>query len=201
MFITMEGIDGCGKSTQAARLDAVLRRAGKAVLLTREPGGWSQGDALRSILLGGNLKHPTTEILLFMADRCEHVRQVIEPALSSGKFVICDRFSDSTRAYQCWGRGQDRQKVEDLIAWLGIPDPDLTFWLDLSLEDAFMRRKSRGVIDRFETEERKFHGRVAEGFKKLADEYSARIVRIDATLPEEQVEREICAVLKKRGIL
>ncbi len=197
----MEGIDGCGKSTQAARLAAVLRQAGKEVLLTREPGDWCQGNALRTILLGGNLQHSTTEILLFMADRCEHVKQVIEPALSSGKFVICDRFSDSTRAYQCWGREQDRQKVEDLITWLEIPEPDLTFWLDLSLDDALARRRARGVIDRFETEERKFHGRVAEGFKKLADEYRARIVRIDATLPEEQVEREICAVLKKRGIL
>ncbi len=201
MFITMEGIDGCGKSTQAARLDAVLRQAGKEVLLTREPGDWSQGDALRSILLGGNLKHPTTEILLFMADRCEHVKQVIKPALRLGKFVICDRFSDSTRAYQCWGREQDRQKVEDLIAWLGIPEPDLTFWLDIPLEDALARRRSRGVIDRFEVEERKFHGRVAMGFKKLADEFPGRIVRIDATLPEEQVEREICAELLKRGIL
>ncbi len=197
----MEGIDGCGKSTQAARLDVVLRKAGKEVLLTREPGDWSQGCALRSVLLGGNLKHPTTEILLFMADRCEHVKQVIEPALSSGKFVICDRFSDSTRAYQCWGRGQDRQKVEDLIMWLGIPEPDLTFWLDLSLDDALVRRKSRGVIDRFEIEERRFHRRVEEGFKKLAEEYPDRIVRIDATLPEEQVEREICTELQRRGIL
>lgn len=201
MFITIEGIDGCGKSTQAARLSDQFRRAGKKFLWTREPGGWNQGNALRSLLLGGNLAHPLTEIMLFMADRCEHAKQTIEPALAAGECVICERYNDSTRAYQCWGRGQDRKKLEDLIEWCGFPEPDLTLWLDIPVENAFARRASRGGTDRFEGEKTDFHRRVAEGFESLALEYADRFVRINASKSEERVEEQIRFELKRRRVL
>ncbi|MGI6075276.1 MAG: dTMP kinase [Pyramidobacter sp.] len=201
MFITIEGIDGCGKSTQAAFIAELLREKGKKVLWTHEPGDWSQGDALRSILLNGDLKNPMTEILLFLADRCEHVAQTIEPALSAGTWVVCERYSDSTRAYQCWGRGLDRRKLENLLNWCALPEPDLTLWLDLPPEEALRRRSERGGGDRIESEQRDFHRRVARGFRDLAGEYGHRFVRIDAGGAKAQTQLEIQDALRERGIL
>lgn len=201
MFITIEGIDGCGKTTQAAFLSQLLRAQGREVLWTREPGCWSDGAALRSILLNGRLQNSMTEILLFLADRCEHATQVIEPALSGGTWVVCERYSDSTRAYQCWGRGLSRSRLEDLLSWCGFPEPDLTLWLDLSPEEALRRRAERGGGDRIESEQRDFHRRVACGFGELASQFSHRFVRIDAGGEKARTQREIRKALKERGIL
>jgi dTMP kinase len=201
MFITVEGIDGSGKSTHAAYMVELLREAGKKVLWTREPGGWGQGETLRSLILNGRLENPVTEVLLFLADRCEHTKQVIEPALSAGDYVVCERYNDSTRAYQCWGRNLDRRKLEKLIEWCSLPDPDLTIWLDLSVDTAQLRRMSRGNADRIENEKRLFHVRVAQGFRELADEYSKRFVRVVAEGTKLQTEQQILKVFQERGML
>jgi dTMP kinase len=201
MFITVEGIDGSGKSTHASYIVELLRQKGKQVVWTHEPGDWSQGAALRSLLLKGNLKSCVSEVLLFLADRCEHVKQVIEPALSKGAYVVCERYNDSTRAYQCWGRDLDRLKLEKLIEWCGLPEPDLTLWLDLSVDTALLRRLDRGSCDRIENEQRSFHLRVARGFNKLAEEYKDRIVRINAEGAKAQTELGILQALQERKII
>lgn len=201
MFITLEGIDGSGKSSQAKMLVKLLCEAGKKTLWTHEPGDWEQGKVVRSILLNGELKHPFTEVLLFLADRCEHVKQVIVPALREKQYVVCDRYNDSTLAYQCWGHGVDRLKVESLIHWCELPVPDITFWLDLPVETAIKRRVGRGGQDRIEGEDISFHENVAEGFRALAKENPSRICRIDALESPSGVKEQILSELKKRGIL
>ena len=201
MFITIEGIDGCGKSTQAERLASRLRSLNRQVLWTHEPGDWSSGDHLRATLLGGTLGHPLTEVMLFMADRCEHVRQMILPALGRGEVVVCERYNDSTRAYQCWGRGVDRRKLESLIEWCALPEPDLTVLLAISPEAAAARRSSRGGADRIESEALAFHRRVADGFDALADEYPERIFSVDAVAPEDEISEEIFKELRRRLLL
>ncbi len=201
MFITIEGIDGSGKSTQARRLAARLRREGKKVTETHEPGDWPQGDILRALLLNGRLRHPMTEIMLFVADRCEHVAQVIQPALDQGEFVVCDRYNDSTRAYQCWGRGLKEDILESLIKWCGIPEPDLTVWLDLPVEEARKRMAGRGGSDRIEGEDLKFHEAVARGFKELAERNGSRFFRVDARAGEDEIEETIFSELKRRCVI
>lgn len=198
MFITIEGIDGSGKSTQAKRLAARLKHKGERVTETYEPGDWSQGGALRTLLLNGQLRHPMTEVMLFMADRCEHVARVIKPALDKGEFVICDRYNDSTRAYQCWGRGLEKNMLEHLITWCHLPEPELTVWLDLPVLKARKRISVRSENDRIEDEKLEFHQRVARGFKELAEKNVSRFFRVDAQLGEDEIEEIIFAELKRR---
>lgn len=200
MFITLEGIDGSGKSTQAERLEALLKSAGHKVRRTREPGDWSGGEALRSLLLTGTILHSWTEVLLFAADRCEHVSQVVAPALKRCETVICERYNDSTLVYQCWGRGLDRSQVESLLQWCRLPEPDLTFWLEIPPEMALDRRQNRGGDDRFEAERAEFHARLHRGFSQLAQE-KRRIIPIDGTQCEERVTLALEEVLKQRGLL
>ena len=201
MFLTIEGIDGSGKSTFAERAVALLRKYGHKTLWTREPGGWKGGDQIRSLLLEGNLKSSASEIMLFLADRCEHVAQVISPALQSGVSVVCERYNDSTLAYQCWGRGIERAGIEKLIEWCALPVPDLTIWLDVPLDVARERVCSRGKSDRIESEKAQFHQRVASGFAALCRENPARIVRFDATRTPDELERALAALLKSRGLI
>ena len=167
MFITLEGIDGCGKSTQARMLYEALGAESGAVL-TREPGGWEGGAALRSMVLGGSLKHPWSEVFLFLLDRAEHAARVITPALEAGRHVICERYHDSTLAYQVWGRGMPLEPLRGAAALAGFPVPDVTVLFDVEPELALSRVAKRGRPDAFESEGLAFMSRIAEGYRALA---------------------------------
>jgi dTMP kinase len=189
LFITFEGGEGCGKSTQARALFRRLNKLAIPVLLVHEPGGTPLGERVRSIL-----KHATdipisalTELILFNASRSQLVTDVIKPELAQGKIVLCDRFADSTIAYQSYGRGLDLATVQELnrIASQELL-PDLTFLLDVSPEVG-LARKREGANDRFEQEALAFHRKVRQGFLALAAADSQRWVVIDATLPRSQI--------------
>ncbi len=182
-LISFEGIDGCGKSTQASllmrRLEALYGK--DAVLLTHEPGGWSGGEVVRNLLLHATSMSPLGELFLFAADRCEHVREVILPALSRGVWVLCERFLDSTVAYQVYGRGLPPDYVATIATWASFPQPDLTLYYDISLDLAMERRRNRAHADRFESEHRSFLERANGGYRELQLQYPSRIVRLDAS--------------------
>mgnify|MGYP003587668228 CR=1 FL=1 len=205
MFITLEGIDGCGKSTQAALLVEGLRRRfcpapppeGMSVLWTKEPGGWTGGDSIRSLILEGNLLHPLSELFLFLADRCEHVRQVVGPALEQGRIVVCERYTDSTLAYQSWGRGIPPEKVERLFQWCAFPVPDVTFWIDVPPEKALRRLRKRGHPDRLEAEGAEFLERVRSGFSSLALGSGGRILTIDGDRDADVISLEIAGAVER----
>lgn len=193
-LITVEGVEGAGKTTQSARLADALRRDGREVVLTREPGGTELGRALRRMLLDEGSPGPTaeTELLLYLADRAEHVRRVIRPALERGALVIADRFSDSTIAYQSYGRGLPLETVRaiDDFARGGVA-PALTFVLDLPPEEGLARAREVGPADRLEREAIAFHRRVREGFHAIARAAADRVVVLDARRPIDELAREI----------
>ncbi|QUV85747.1 dTMP kinase [Chloracidobacterium sp. E] len=202
MFISFEGIDGCGKTTQAKRLVGALRRAAVPVIHTYEPGGTRLGRHLRQVLLDTRETAPTirAEILLFAADRAEHVETVIRPALTAGQMVVCDRFADSTRAYQGYGRQISAEVIEQSLqlATQGL-EPDLTFLLDLPVEMAVQRLRQRGSpVHRFEAAGLEFHHRVRAGFLALAEQYPTRIRVIDATRSPNDVHTAIWQVAAAR---
>ncbi len=200
MFITFEGIEGCGKTTQIGRLERTIANSGIAFIRTLEPGGTGIGMGIRKILLDSRNTSlsPLTELILIEADRSQHVAEVIGPALERGDWVLCDRYSDATVAYQGGGRGQDM----DLIAVLnekatrGIR-PDRTFLLDCPVEEGIRRAQRRNEtgpmegLDRFEREDLDFHRRVRETYQRLAQEEPDRFVVIDADRPEDLVEKAI----------
>jgi len=190
MFIVLEGIDGAGKSTQAARLVSWLKeaRGGRPVLWTREPGDCAGGKDLRHILLEGDLRHPHSELFLFLADRCEHVASRIAPALQRREWVICERYCDSTLAYQCWGREISRRVVEELFSWCHFPRPDLSLWIDIPLDRAMERIRARGGLDRIEGEAKDFLERVRQGFTDLYREGPQWRRRIDGNGDASAVE-------------
>ena len=182
-FITIEGVEGAGKTTQAARLADALRRDGHEVVLTREPGGTELGRRLRQLLLDETSLAPTpqTELLLYLADRAEHVERLIRPALERGAIVIADRFSDSMVAYQGHGRGMPIEIVRDLDAFAraGI-HPSLTFLLDLPPEEGLERVRASRSADRLESEDLEFHRRVRAGFRAIASADPERVILLDA---------------------
>ncbi|HSF47741.1 MAG TPA: dTMP kinase [Burkholderiales bacterium] len=189
-FITFEGIDGAGKTTHLRWLADYLRRRDLPVIVSREPGGTPLGEALRTILLSEPM-HPETEALLMFAARREHVVHVIKPALDRGEWVLCDRFSDSTYAYQGGGRGVDEQKLRALEQWVhpGL-EPGLTLLVDVPVETA-LRRLSAGK-DRFEQQERDFFSRVREAYLKRARAFDRfRIVDTSRELNEVRAELEV----------
>lgn len=196
LFITLEGGEGAGKTTQIQRLaDWLTKSLEKVVLTTREPGGTILGQSLRELLLSpGKGPAPLTELLLYAADRAEHVETVIRPALKAGKVVICDRFTDSTCAYQGYGRGLDLNVIEQLtqIATGGLT-PDLTLWLKLEPEIGLSRRKER---DRLEAAGLDFHQRVYEGFAAIAAKVPQRMIAIDASQSVETVAGSIRSVVE-----
>jgi len=201
-FISFEGIDGCGKTTQAERLVAALRQAAVPVIHTYEPGGTRLGRQLRHVLLDARETAPTVraEILMFAADRAEHVETVIRPALAAGQVVVCDRFADSTRAYQGYGRQTSADVIEQSLqlATQGL-EPDLTFLLDLPVEMAVERLRQRGSpVHRFEAAGLEFHHRVRAGFLALAEQYPTRIQVIDATRTPDEVHAAIWQVTATR---
>lgn len=209
MFITFEGIEGCGKSTQINLLAAHLQQQGHQVLLTREPGGCPIADQIRGLLLdaGNRAMVPMTELMLYAAARAQHLAEVVQPALDSGTLVLCDRFSDATRAYQAFGRGIDRQTMESLndLACNGLA-PDLTLLLDCPVEVGLTRARQRIAgssgprEERFELESLHFHQRVRDGYLQLATEEPSRFVVITAAASQDQVAKAVLqAVLHRLG--
>lgn len=200
LFVTFEGIEGCGKSTQVRRLVAYLEGLGFSVVATREPGGTLIGEQIRSILgdVANKDMDPLTEALLFAASRRQHVQQLIKPSLDAGKIVVCDRYADSSIAYQAYGRGLSRTEVTELqvqCTW-GCPKPDLTFMLDIPPLLAAERLQERyhdegGENDRFELMDEIFFGKVREGFRELADKEPQRWRVLDGTMSEDEVHEEI----------
>ncbi|MDX2273351.1 MAG: dTMP kinase [Cyanobacteriota bacterium] len=221
-FITLEGGEGAGKTTQQRCLAARLTDHGYACVCTHEPGGTPLGQSLRRLLLdhGDASMDPYTELLLFIADRNQHVVSVIKPALAAGKIVLCDRFIDSTRAYQGYGRGLDPRWIEDLnqLAQQQIA-PHLTLWLDVPYQIGLQRAQKRrdpnntidgaknstndrssnsSVLDRMEQSSLDFHQKIYQGFSNLAKQYSERIQRIDGHQPVEQVSEQIWQVVSSK---
>jgi len=203
-FISMEGIEGCGKSTQARRLAKRLREDGHKVLLTFEPGGTTIGGAIRGALLNSRRKvSALAEWLLFEADRAQHVREVIIPALRRGMVVICDRYSDSSRAYQGFGRGLGLAQVDrvDRLATGGVK-PNLTILLDLPVREGLARARKRGGLTRIDRERPGFHERIRSAFLVLATREPRRIRvvdgRIGAREAGEAIYRHVNASLDRR---
>ena len=200
LFITFEGTDGAGKTTQIQRLSADLRQAGHDICLTREPGGTPISEQIRDMLL--NPDHgemaATTELLLYAASRAQHVSEVIKPALEAGKIVISSRFSDAMVVYQGYGRGLDLERINRLnrIATDGIT-PNVTLVLDLPVEIGLQRaQKSRGGLDRLEREKIEFHQRLRDGYRALAQQETQRLKIIDAQASPEQVYAQIKAAIQ-----
>jgi dTMP kinase len=207
-FITFEGGDGTGKSTQVKLLESYLVAQGKSCLVTREPGGTSLGELLRQIVLEAGTRSISlpTELFLYLADRAHHVHEVVAPGIAQGKIVLSDRHSDSTVAYQGYGRGIDTQLLLRLneIASGGLK-PDLTFLLDcpvaVGLSRTVQRKSRRAEVktnDRFENEKSEFHEKVRQGFLRLARAEPARFYIIDASRCEQQVFAAIKEVIDRR---
>jgi dTMP kinase len=200
-FIVFEGVEGAGKTTQIHKTAEWLQSHGvkdKSVIITREPGGTKLGRQIRQLLLEDpeSWVSNRTELLLYGADRAQHVESVIRPHLDRGDIVLCDRFTDSTIAYQGYGRGFDRDEIDRVnqLATGGL-ESDLTFWLDLDVEIGLQRVLSRGKPDRMELATLDFHQRVKQGYQELANIYPNRIVRIDADRSEPVVQIEIQSIL------
>jgi len=200
-FITFEGGEGAGKSTQVRRLSRVLRAAGREGVETREPGGTDGAEEIRKIILNGPPTKwlPSSEALLMYAARADHVERVIKPALARGEFVICDRFSDSSMAYQgiAGGFGESALALLDRLA-LGGFGPDLTLVLDLPVEEGLKRAAARGGEGRFEQKGKAFHQRVRDAFLKIARENPERCAVIDASGDEDLVFSRVERAARER---
>jgi dTMP kinase len=201
LFITLEGPDGGGKSTQAKELAAHLKHAGLDVLLTREPGGTPIGDQIRKILMSldnaGML--PRAEFLLFSASRAQLVHQVIRPHLEKGGVVVCDRFFDSSLAYQGYGHQLDRETLQTITTFAtGGLKPDLTLLLDLPVEAGLGRRRDAGHWNRLDDYDLEFHRRLRRGYQLMANQEPDRWVVIDASRPMEDVQAEIRSIVAER---
>jgi dTMP kinase len=200
-FIVFEGVEGAGKTTQMKQTADWLQSwcgGDRSVMTTREPGGTTLGRQIRQLLLDDthNDISNRTELLLYGADRAQHVASVIKPHLDRGDIVLCDRFTDSTIAYQGYGRGFDRVEIDRVnqLATGGLQS-DLTIWLDVDVEIGLERVLLRGKLDRMEMATLDFHQRVRQGYQELAKSYPNRILRIDADRPEGIVQQEIQLVL------
>jgi len=195
-FITFEGIDGAGKSTHIGYVTALLKAAGKTVVSTREPGGTPLGEKLRDLVLHEPM-HLETEALLMFASRREHVAQVIEPALARGEWVLSDRFTDASFAYQGGGRGLDRARLDALEQWVHPHlQPDLTLLFDVPLDVARARLDATRTLDRFEAEQAGFFARVRDEYLRRAAASDGRIVVVDSTLAIDDVRAALRSALE-----
>jgi len=195
LFITFEGIDGCGKTTQAELLCRRLEDAGYEVVFVRDPGGTRISERIRELLLDRQLREmaPVTELLLYEAARAQLVAEQIQPALGAGKIVVSDRFFDSTTAYQGYGRGIDLALISKAneLGSLGLR-PDLTFFIDVPVEEGARRlHRLGGERDRLESEDRQFQERVRKGYLKLARSEAARVVVVDGLRPADEISQEV----------
>lgn len=203
-FISIEGIDGAGKSTHIAALTERLVAGGAKVLNTREPGGTELAERLRELVLHSGMDG-LTEALLVFAGRRDHLQRVIEPALAAGQTVLCDRFTDATFAYQGAGRGMDLQVLATLEQWVQqgpqglLRQPDLTIWFDLPPATAAQRRAAAREADRFEQQDLDFFERVRAGYAARAAAAPARFARIDASGTVDEVAAQLRAVMEARG--
>ncbi|WP_425915197.1 dTMP kinase [Acinetobacter sp. TSRC1-2] len=199
MFISFEGTEGVGKTTLIRKIYDYLEHQGQQVVLTREPGGTPMAEQIRSLLLSvnheENMSHDT-ELLLMYAARAQHLQQVIVPALTAGKTVLCDRFTDASFAYQCAGRGLNKEKLQLLNVNFVSHMPNITFWLDAPTELGMSRARERGALDRFEQEKATFFEKVRSGYQELWEKQGERIKRLDATQTPEQVFEQAAAYLK-----
>ena len=193
-FITFEGTDGSGKTTQIKLLEEYLKNKGYEVVLSREPGGTKVSELIRDLILDpANTEIvPLTEMILYAASRAQHVAQIIKPSIEAGKILIWDRFVDSSYAYQGCGRGLDLRSIADVnrVAIDGI-SPDITFFLDINPETAIKRRINATGADRIEQEKLDFHKRVYEGYKKMSLLFPDRIMTIDAEKPIDEISFQI----------
>jgi dTMP kinase len=198
-FITIDGIEGAGKSTQIAFICDYLQRKGLDVVKTREPGGTELGDKIRKLLLSRDTgdMHSDTELLLMFSDRNEHIQRKIKPALNAGKWVISDRFTDASFAYQGGGRELDIERISELESWVhGEFQPDLTIILDIETDLGMRRIEARVEKDRIEQEDWDFFERVRKAFVDRAKKYPERIKLIDATCSVEEVQQKIKSLLE-----
>jgi len=208
LFISLEGIDGAGKSSHIDALAALFERAGRTVRRTREPGGTPLAETLRELILSQPMD-PLSESLLVFAARREHVVQVIEPALARGEVVLCDRFTDATFAYQGAGRGFDTGVLATLEAWVqggegqgsALLQPDLTLWFDLAPDIAARRLAGARLPDKFESQPVAFFQRVAQGYAARVAADPGRFERIEADAPREAVGAQVEAAVRRRGWL
>ena len=201
LFISLEGIDGAGKSTQSRLLAAHLRGLGRDVIETREPGGAAGAEDIRKLLVEGNPDRwsPETEILLFSAARRDHLERTIAPALARGAVVICDRFADSTRVYQGAARGDLRDLVDDIHARVIGVEPDLTLILDMAPAVALARGLARqSGEDRFEDMGLPFQERLRSGFQALARDFPDRCAMVDANQAPEAIAQDIARIVEAR---
>ncbi len=205
-LIVFEGVEGCGKTTQLQESHLWLQYTfpTKKIVTTREPGDTELGLGLRQVLL--SLKnqepiHKAAELLLYAADRAQHVQEVLLPQLAIEAIILCDRYTDSTIAYQGYGRGNERLVIDQLnfFATDGL-ESDLTIWLDVDVEVSLPRTKLRGTTDRIEQADLAFHQRVQHGYNQLAQDFPHRIKRVDASLSEQAVQAQIRAILQQHII-
>ncbi len=209
LFLTLEGIDGAGKSSHLDALQALFEGRGRTVTRTREPGGTPLAETLRTLILEQPMD-PLTESLLVFAARRDHIVQVIEPALARGDVVLCDRFTDATFAYQGGGRGFDAEVLSTLERWaqagrggqseVALLQPHITLWFDLAPEIAAQRLAGARVPDKFEAQPVEFFRKVAQGYAERAAADAARFVRIDASQSRDQVWQQVESALVARGL-
>jgi len=208
-FITLEGIEGSGKSVQLHLLEEELKKRKVRFLITQQPGGTPFGKEVRQILLQqeGAQREPTAELLLYLADRYQHLKEVIEPTLTQGFHVLCDRYHDATLAYQGHARGLGFSMVDQLAKILALRIPDLTLVLDLEVEVGLKRAKERNQKEnsenwgRFEAEDLDFHRRVREGYQLLVQREPDRVLLVDASGTPEEVFKKLLGVLEERGVI
>ena len=195
MFVTFEGLDGSGKTTQKRLLQERLEAEGRQVLATREPGGTELGEKIRDLVLHGGHVTPWAEALLYAASRAQHVEEVIRPALDRDEIVLCDRYIDSSVAYQGVARGLGLDRVLDLnLLAVGGLLPDCTFLFEIDASE--IAHRLRREHDRLEREDEAFHARAADGYRQLAERFPDRIVVLDGTRPAEELAEEVYGALR-----
>jgi dTMP kinase len=199
MFISFEGIEGSGKSSLIKNLKNYYKNHALDVFFTKEPGGTELGEKIREILLDPTSEiDPSSELFLLMADRVHHVKNKINPNLNENKIVFCDRYIDSTIAYQGGGRDLDDKDIEGMIKMLKLPIPDLTILLDVPVETGLMRAKERSELDRFEKEDIDFHKKIRQSYLNIQKKYPDRIIIFNASMNENDVFEEVLNYIKSK---
>ena len=200
-FITLEGCDGCGKTTQLSLLSAYLEKRGIPHLFTREPGGSRIAEEIRAMILNKDNREMTDacEALLYAAARVQHLEERVIPALNEGKLVVCDRYVDSSYAYQGEARGLGYRAVKEINRY--AISPDLTVFLDISPEDAFARKRGIDPNDRMELQGLAFHKKVYEGYKRIAEREPNRFIPVNSYRSADEIHEEIVSLLQERGLI